>query len=126
LKLFGKILKGKIVFDDKAKLIDSVAKMEDGLRVVVEIREAKDIRTNNQNRLWWKWMEIISNETGNEKSYIHDLLKYKFLMREEVIDGDIHQSLKSTTTLTKKEFTKLTQDVFYWANDTLNITLPNE
>ena len=126
MKLFGKILKGKIVFDDKAKLIDSVAKMEDGLRVVVEIREAKDIRTNNQNRLWWKWMEIISNETGNEKSYIHDLLKYKFLMREEVIDGDIHQSLKSTTTLTKKEFTKLTQDVFYWANDTLNITLPNE
>ena len=43
-----------------------------------------------------------------------------------MIDGELHQGLKSTTTLTKEEFGKLTQEVFYWANDTLNINLPNE
>jgi len=126
LKAFGKIKKGKIIFDDKAKFLNSIAKIEDGIKIVIEVREAKDVRTNSQNRLWWKWMEIISSELGYEKQEIHDILKYKFLLREEMMDGEIHQNLKSTTTLTKKEFNKLTQDVFFWANDTFNINLPNE
>ncbi len=126
MKAFGKIEKGKIIFDDKAKFLNSIAKMEDGIKIVLEVREAKDVRTNSQNRLWWKWMEIISSELGYEKQEIHDILKYKFLLREEMMDGEIHQNLKSTTTLTKKEFNKLTQDVFFWANDTFNINLPNE
>ena len=126
MKAFGKIEKGKIIFDDKAKFLNSIAKMEDGIKIVLEVREAKDVRTNSQNRLWWKWMEIISSELVYEKQEIHDILKYKFLLREEMMDGEIHQNLKSTTTLTKKEFNKLTQDVFFWANDTFNINLPNE
>ena len=126
MKAFGKIEKGKIIFDDKAKFLNSIAKMEDGIKIVLEVREAKDVRTNSQNRLWWKWMEIISSELGYEKQEIHDILKYKFLLREEMMDGELHQNLKSTTTLTKKEFNKLTQDVFFWANDTFNINLPNE
>jgi|TARA_R110002094_G_scaffold40895_1_gene53244 hypothetical protein len=126
LKASGKIQKGKIIFDNKADFISSIAKMEDGIKIIIEVREAKDIRTNSQNRLWWKWMEIISSEIGYEKQEIHDILKYKFLLREEMIDGEMHQNLKSTTTLTKKEFNKLTQDVFYWANDTFNINLPND
>ena len=126
MKASGKIQKGKIIFDNKADFISSIAKMEDGIKIIIEVREAKDIRTNSQNRLWWKWMEIISSEIGYEKQEIHDILKYKFLLREEMIDGEMHQNLKSTTTLTKKEFNKLTQDVFYWANDTFKINLPNE
>ena len=127
MKAFGKILKGKIVFDDKAKFMDEIAKFDDDIKIVIEVREAKDIRTNAQNRLWWKWIEIISDELGYEdKQEIHNILKYKFLLKEEMIDGELHQGLKSTTTLTKEEFIKLTQEVFYWANDTLNINLPNE
>jgi hypothetical protein len=126
LKAFGKIQKGKIVFNDKAEFIDSIAKMEDGIKIVIEVREAKDVRTNSQNRLWWSWMKLIGDEIGYGKQEIHDILKYKFLLREEMIDGEMHQNLKSTTTLTKKEFKKLTQDVFYWANDTFNINLPND
>ena len=126
MKHFGKIQKGKIIFDNKAEFIDSVGKMEDGIRVVIEIREAENVRTNQQNKLWWSWMNILADELGYSRQEIHDMLKYKFLLKEEMIDGEIHQSLKSTTTLTKKEFNKLTQDVFYWANDTFNINLPNE
>ena len=127
LKAFGKIVKGKIVFDNKAKFIDEIAQFDDDIKIVIEVREAKDIRTNAQNRLWWKWIEIISDELGYEdKQEIHNILKYKFLLKEEMIDGELHQGLKSTTTLTKEEFGKLTQDVFYWANATFNINLPNE
>jgi hypothetical protein len=127
LKAFGKVVKGKIIFDDKAKFLNDVAKFNDDIKIVIEVREAKDIRTNAQNRLYWKWIEIISNELGYEdKQEIHNILKYKFLLKEEVINGEIHQGLKSTTTLTKEEFGKLTQDIFFWANDTFNINLPNE
>ena len=127
MKAFGKIIKGKIVFDDRAKFLNDVAKFDDDIKIVMEVREAKDIRTNAQNRLYWKWIEIISDELGYEdKQEIHNILKYKFLLKEEMIDGELHQRLKSTTTLTKEEFSKLTQEVFYWANDTFNINLPNE
>ena len=127
MKAFGKVVKGKIIFDDKAKFLNDVAKFNDDIKIVIEVREAKDIRTNAQNRLWGKWSEIISDELGyQDKQEIHNILKYKFLLKEEMINGEIHQGLKSTTTLTKEEFGKLTQDVFFWANDTFNINLPNE
>ena len=126
MKAFGKIINGKIVFDDRAKFLNDVALFDDNIKIVIEVKEAKDIRTNAQNRLWWKWIEIISDETGNDKQELHSILKYKFLLKEEMIDGELHQGLKSTTTLTKEEFGKLTKEVFYWANDTLNINLPNE
>ena len=67
MKAFGKIIKGKIVFDDRAKFLNDVAKFDDDIKIVIEVREAKDIRTNAQNRLWWKWIELIADETGNEK-----------------------------------------------------------
>ncbi len=126
MKAFGKILKGKIIFNDKAKFLNDIAKFDNDINIVIEVREAKNIRTNAQNKLWWKWMDVIANETGNNKQEIHSILKYKFLLKEEMIDGEIHQGLKSTTTLSKEEFSKLTKDVFYWANDTLKINLPNE
>ena len=84
--------------------------------------DENSIKGNNIRGKYW----TIADETGNEKQEIHSILKYKFLLKEEMIDGELHQGLKSTTTLTKEEFGKLTQEVFYWANDTLNINLPNE
>ena len=122
----GKIIKGKIVWDNKTTLVDYIRGIEDGTKVEVEITETPDIRTNKQNKLWWSWMKIIGNELGYSKNEIHDILKYKFLLREETNDGETTQHLKSTATLTKTEFNKLTQDVFFWANDTLNINLPND
>ena len=122
----GKIIKGKIVWDNKTTLVDYIRAIEDGTKVEVEITETPDIRTNKQNKLWWSWMKIIGNELGYSKNEIHDILKYKFLLREEINDGETTQHLKSTATLTKTEFNKLTQDVFFWANDTLNINLPND
>ena len=76
MKAFGKIVKGKIVFDDRAKFLNDVAKFDDDIKIVIEVREAKDIRTNAQNRLWWKWIEIISDELGySDKQEIHNILK---------------------------------------------------
>lgn len=122
----GKIIKGKIVWDNKTTLVDYIRGIEDGTKVEVEITETPDVRTNKQNKLWWAWMQIIGNELGYSKNETHDILKYKFLLREEIIEGETNQYIKSTATLTKTEFNKLTKDVYFWANDTLNINLPND
>tara|TARA_R110002020_G_scaffold346394_2_gene560278 strand:+ start:1574 stop:1954 length:381 start_codon:yes stop_codon:yes gene_type:complete len=126
LKLFGTIKNKKIVWDDKVKLVDGVGDFIDGTRVVVSIKEAKDVRTNQQNKLYWKWIEVIGDSLGYTKEESHSLIKYKFLLREEIIDGETNHYLKSTATLSKKEFSKLTHDILFWANDTFNIKLPNE
>ena len=126
MKAFGKIKKGKIVFDDKAKFLNDVSEFHEGARVVMQVNEAQDVRSNQQNRLWWAWMQYIGDELGYNSTEINDILKYKFLMMDETIEGETHQIIKSTSTLTKEEFNKLTKDVYFWANDTFNINLPNE
>ena len=126
MKAFGKIVKGKIEFDDYAKFINEVSEFHEGARIVIQVNEAQDVRSNQQNRLWWAWMTILGDELGHSANDMNEMLKYKYLLFEETIEGETHQVLKSTSTLTKKEFNKLTNDVFFWANDTFNINLPNE
>ena len=126
LKAFGKIVKGKIVFDDKAKFLNEVGEFVEGTRIVMEIKEAKDVRTNQQNKLYWSWIKIIGDNLGYTSAETHNLVQYKFLLREEIIEGETNFYLKSTSTLSKTEFIKLTQDVLFWANDTFNINLPDE
>lgn len=126
MKAFGKIKKGKIVFDNKTKFLSDVSEFHEGARIVIQVNEAQDVRSNQQNRLWWAWMQYIGDELGYNSTEINDILKYKFLMMDETIEGETHQVIKSTSTLTKEEFNKLTKDVYFWANDTFNINLPNE
>lgn len=122
----GKIKNKQIVWNDKPKLVDYISTITENTYVNVEITIKENKRTNKQNKLWWSWMKIISNELGYTKDEIHDILKYKFLLREEIIDGETKQYVKSTSTLTKKEFNELTTKVFYWSNETLGINLPTD
>jgi hypothetical protein len=126
LNFTGKIKNKQIVWDDKPKLVDYISTITENTYVNVEITIKENKRTNKQNKLWWSWMKIISNELGYTKDEIHDILKYKFLLREEIIDGETNQYVKSTSTLTKKEFNELTTKVFYWSNETLGINLPTD
>tara|TARA_R100000654_G_scaffold54554_2_gene80763 strand:+ start:731 stop:1117 length:387 start_codon:yes stop_codon:yes gene_type:complete len=126
LNFTGKIKNKQIVWNDKPKLVDYISTITENTYVNVEITIKENKRTNKQNKLWWSWMKIISNELGYTKDEIHDILKYKFLLREEIIDGETKQYVKSTSTLTKKEFNELTTKVFYWSNETLGINLPTD
>ena len=125
MKVFGIINKGKIVWKNKSKLIDGLINFTDGTNIVVEIKEAEDSRTNNQNKLWWKWMQILGDFWGLSRNEAHDLCKVKFLKKEILINGEKIDKLQSTTTLTKAEFNLLMNDVWFWANDTFQVNLPS-
>ena len=125
MKHFGKINKLKIDFLDEERFVEDLLKLE-GKDIIFTILENKDYRTNSQNKLWWKYMQILSTDLGFTKDEMHDLCKIKFLKRERFEDGIKVEYLKSTAQLTKKEFKKLVDDVIIWAAQTFSINLPNE
>ena len=60
------------------------------------------------------------------KEQTHELLKYKFLKREFITsDGDILQSVGSTTELSTIEFSEYKESIQQWASEYLNIIVPD-
>jgi len=124
MKHFGTVNKGKLTLNNKQLFNDQLQQYE-GKEVVIKIVERNNNRTKDQNSLFWKWLDIISKETGYTKEETKELISYKFLRRErQNEEGFTEVYLKGTSTLTKKEFNDLMNNISYWSTTTLNITLP--
>ena len=124
MKSFGIIKKGNLILNNKQQFKDQLVELE-GKEVVIKITERNNNRTKDQNSLFWKWVEIISNETGYTKEETKELISYKFLKRERVDEeGYTETYLRGTSTLNKKEFNNFMNELSFWSNSTLNITLP--
>tara|TARA_R100001244_G_scaffold59703_1_gene50145 strand:- start:494 stop:877 length:384 start_codon:yes stop_codon:yes gene_type:complete len=125
MRAFGTIKMGKLTLNNNRQFKDGLKEFE-GKEVEIRIRERSNSRSKEQNSLYWQWINILSNEIGFTKTEMHELIKYKFLKRNIVNDdGGEEIIIKSTTTLTVKEFNQLMNDLLYWSNDTLGINLPS-
>mgnify|MGYP003112999067 CR=1 FL=1 len=125
MKHYGTVKEGKLILKNKRIFNDSLLSLE-GKEVEIKIREKSFNRSREQNSLYWKWIDLLSKECGYTKEEMHELIKYKFLKRNIVDDdGQEQEVIKSTTTLTTKEFNLFMNDLLYWSNNTLNINLPS-
>ena len=97
-----------------------------GFGKIINISEAKEIRTLNQNRLYWLYMACIEQETGNDADDLHEYFKIKFLGLEakQVLDGAVYRG-KSTTKLDTKQFTDYIEKIVRFASTELSIALPD-
>lgn len=125
MKHFGKVLRGKLILKDRVRFKNELSDLE-GRDIVIKVREKETGRSIEQNSLFWVWMSIIGAEIGYTKQEMAMIIKYKFLQRTKVIDGEYVTTIKSTATLSQDEFTQFLSDIYFWANDTLSIALPNE
>ena len=124
MKAFGEIKKGKLILNNKQQFQDQLIELE-GMDVVIKIVERNNNRTKDQNSLFWSWVAILSDNTGYTKEEMKELIQVKFLQRERLdADGYTETYIKGTSTLSKKEFNDLMNEVSYWSNSTLQITLP--
>lgn len=124
MKAFGEIKKGKLILNNKQQFQDQLMELE-GMDVVIKIIERNNNRTKDQNSLFWSWVAILSDNTGYTKEEMKELIQVKFLQRERLdADGYTETYIKGTSTLSKKEFNDLMNEVSYWSNTTLQITLP--
>ena len=109
--------------------IREVQKIKDHLNTLkgyIEIKQVKNIRSIDQNRLYWLWLSCISQETGNDKDYLHDHFKGCYLESPVIeLKGKKIHVLGSTKTLDTNEFTKYLEKIQVFSNTELGINLPN-
>lgn len=88
----------------------------------VIISEVKEKRSLDQNALYWMWMDIIANYTGDSKEAVHQDMGFHFLPR--VISKQTGNSYPiSTTKLNAKEMHDYMEKVKALAG-TMGINLP--
>ena len=78
-------------------------------------KDEKRIRNNQQNKLYWKWLWIIEQETGNDHNALHAMMKKKFLSKRKLVKLNGKRSYSnmewSTTELSVKKFTEFLDKV---------------
>jgi len=125
----ARIMDGKLRFFDKERLKEWLKKLT-GKPLTVTIKPKQKKRTELQNNLYWLWLTIIAEETGQDKDDIHDFYKTKFLTRTIHIKGMdlIKREAKvigSTATLNTRSFGEYLDKVQSHAAQFFGVTLPN-
>jgi len=129
MKHNGKVEKGNLIFDDPENFLIQKAKLE-GKRVVVELKQYRKNRSNNQNAyIWGVVVKLITEYTGdrdNESKQVWEQVKIK--VGHVYTEGFLKGLGKPTKDLTTVEFEDLASRIRTWANCDLGIyiPLPNE
>lgn len=128
LEYYSEVKNGHLSKSVRNKIASELLQFE-GKRVEIRIEKLKSKRSIQQNRYWWLAMTILGNELGYSKEETHELMKFKFLKRERVIEktGEILEYIESTTTLSKSDFADMVTDMVRWAASMgIVIPLPGE
>jgi hypothetical protein len=97
----------------------------DKKRFIAEFKIYRRVRSLSQNKLYYLWLNCISDETGNQVEDMHEFFKDRFIpwSSREVfgVELKIHAT---TTNLDTKEFTDYLEKIRMFALDQ-GIYLPN-
>src|SRR3990167_753904 len=123
----GKIENGELTIYQEELYKNHLHRLDGEVNVVV--KPYHNSRSEQQNRFYWGVVvEIISNETGYTKEEVHEILRAMFIWSIIKIGKREIRVVRSTTTLTTKEFEKYIEEIRRWAVTEINceIPLPNE
>ena len=90
----------------------------------VEIKRLKSKRTLQQNALYWRWVHLIANDTGNDAEDIHEAIKLKFIEPEFITVFGETVPRRSTANKDIDAMAVLMNKVHAWAHTDLGIHLP--
>jgi hypothetical protein len=107
------------------KLESAILSFPAGKRLAITISD-KTRRSDRQNNLLHMYFGIIGKELGYSKDEMKDIIKFKFLKREMVIEqtGEVVNYIADTHKLTKEEFSELIEKMIEWCGTNFGITLP--
>lgn len=120
------VSKGQVIFADPVGWRANVCKHE-GRQVFVSIVRQSQTRTLPQNRLYWKWIEEIALNIGDDEQSVHEYLKDKFLLKRvaELLNGKTMELPPSTKRLSTSEMSLYMEKVSAWAASFLGLYLPS-
>ena len=105
MNIQGKIENSQLIFNQDE--FTALAKNLEGKDVDVMIKELKDARNNAQNKLYWKYLSLIQQETGNDQEDLHEFFKRFFLSAKTIKCFNTPIKIPGTTTsLDKKQFSE--------------------
>ena len=81
----------------------------------VSIKEHKDNRSIQQNKLYWSLITEMSSYLGHTTDEVHDLMRYKFLSYKELVGNEEITRVPSTTQLSIKAFNEYYDQVSQFA-----------
>jgi len=122
MKLYGRIMNGKIVYDypqNEARLLDSL----DGKRVKVAITKhtQRKPRSIEQNAYYWGVVvNILGNDLGYDPEEMHDAL----LVEHSLDRTTTPPKVKRTSTMTSEEMGQYIDRVIRWAAVEMGIIIP--
>jgi len=124
MKFYG-IKQGDKINIEWSSVKKYLMKLADGELFRLEIKKREKIRSLEQNKLYWFWLNFIAQELGYEKyetELIHERFKNLFLL-----DESRKIALpKSTTGLTVPEFISYLNKIEKYCRIELGIILPQE
>lgn len=122
------MLRPVIIRDEasRARAIELIGKLDLLKPWAVTVAKAKSKRSIDQNNLYWLWLGIIANETGNTATDIHEWCKGEFLPPVFVeVNGKVREARRSTTDLNTADMTTYLDRINAWAASDLGIILPH-
>ena len=119
ISFFGIIKDGRLHLKKIKEFNSYVAKWE-GKEVEVKVKRKSKNRSDAQNNLYWAYLNIIAEDTGNDFEQLHDTFKAKFLIDH----SGKFPVVKSTTILNTIEFGEYITKIAVFVAD-YGITLPD-
>jgi hypothetical protein len=96
----------------------------------VIIRKAKSKRSLQANKLYWKWLQYLADETGYTREQWHEYFKAKFIApKTEMItmfDKTVPEKPVTTTRESVKEFTEYLNEIELWVMDNMGYSFPQD
>jgi hypothetical protein len=105
-------------------VLDFVGKLDIAHPWKITIERYKKKRSLSQNALYWKWVGIISDETGNDRDEVHEFFKVKFLTPTIIEMGDTAIACRTTTKLSTQDMSDFMEKVMAFSTGNLGILLP--
>lgn len=122
-KFIGKIKQGAFIPRDQEKYHLWLSSLEDK-DVELTLNKLTRERTNQQNRLMWFYIRLISAETGYTEDEVYALLKSIFLKEYKDIKNKRYTVIRSTADLTTVEFAKFIEQTKEWSAKEIGLFLP--
>ena len=123
---FGKIKEGKLSLDNRKSFDLYIASFSD-CRVEVVVKKERKTRSLSQNAYYWAVIvDMIVQDTGQDKETIHNWLKTKFNKKTIIIRGVPQEVVESTTKLDTWGFSEeYWEPIRRWAAEFLGLVIPD-
>jgi hypothetical protein len=96
-------------------LVKRLANLDPSQKWQVKVRPYKSTRSIEQNSRLWDLYTAIGKYIGEESDAVHELMGYKFLRTQRIVNGEAVEAIRSTTKLNTQEMVDYQDAIERWA-----------